>query len=260
MTLTNRNLSLYTKTDVALYQPENESVVKVSDSRHLKLQHSINPIHFWLKRGFDIIVSAILLVLCSPIFLVVAIAIKLDSKGSIFFVQERVGCRSLVINGKRVWEVKTFKMFKFRSMAQNADTTNHRKHIELYLAGESDTTETGETLIKAVMPITRIGKFIRAWSIDELPQLLNVFLGDMTLVGPRPVPTYEAEGYQEWHYERMAALPGITGLWQVKGRCLLSFDDQINLDISYARKQSLWFDLQILFMTIPAILKKVGAA
>lgn len=262
MSFTLKHKVFHPKPSIIFHQPQpiKEISVKVTHAKTIKFQQTTHPIQLWLKRAVDILVSSILLILTSPILLIVAIAIKLDSKGSIFFIHERVGCQSRIVNGKRVWDVKTFRMFKFRSMRQIDNSEAHRKHIELYISGQLDQNKDDQTTIKAKMPVTRVGKFIRAWSIDELPQLLNVLLGDMTLVGPRPVPAYEVDGYKEWHYERLAALPGITGLWQVKGRCLLSFDEQIKLDITYARNQSVLFDLQILLMTIPAVLKKVGAA
>lgn len=213
-----------------------------------------------LKRALDFTVALVLILLLLPTLLLIAIAVKLDSPGSIIFVQERAGCRRRRVNGQLSWEMVSFPMYKFRSMVKDADSSAHHKHIRDYIAGNGHSSSGTQPALKGDMRVTRVGKIIRAWSLDELPQLFNVLKGDMSLVGPRPVPLYEVAEYSEGHYERLTALPGITGLWQVKGRCLLSFDEQIALDVMYARQQSIWLDLQILALTLPAVLQKVGAA
>ena len=146
-------------------------------------------------------------------------------------------------------------------MVVDADPALHRAHIAAFVAGRTEVDKEGRPTIKVPDDprLTRVGRVLRRWSLDELPQLVNVLKGDMSLVGPRPVPDYEVGAYQEWHYGRLAATPGMTGLWQVKGRCELSFDEMIRLDLDYVRKQSLALDLKILVLTVPAMLSRRGA-
>ena len=180
-----------------------------------------------------------------------AILIRLDSPGSVFFIQNRISSRRRIVDGKEVWEVRVFPFFKFRSMQQNVDQKIHRTHISAYLSGELNAEEEIDTFkLKDDPRITKIGKFIRRTSIDELPQLFNVLRGEMSLVGPRPVPVYEYLGLDAWHTERLAALQGITGYWQIAGRGRVSFDEQIRMDIAYVRNQSFWLDIRILFLTV----------
>lgn len=186
------------------------------------------------------------LIFLFPFLLGVAVAIKIDSKGPILFRQKRVG-----LDGR------IFGMYKFRSMYQDADQSVHMAQINAYAEGKLD-AKNGVKLVDDPR-VTRVGKFIRAFSIDELPQLINVLKREMSLVGPRPVPVYEAEKYKLWHSERLRVLPGLTGLWQVSGRSIVSFDEQLRLDIRYIRKQSLWLDLKILLYTLPAVYTRRGA-
>ena len=190
--------------------------------------------------------------------LVVALLIRLDSRGPAIFVQKRVGARPRLENGRVRWETCTFKFYKFRSMTHRADDALHRNHIKAFIDGTLDTS-SGTFKLNNDPRITRIGAFLRRTSLDELPQLWNVIKGDMSLVGPRPVPTYEVEGYQPRHFERLHVMPGITGLWQVKGRSQVTFEDMINLDIEYVRTRSLWVDMKLLFLTVPAALWGRGA-
>lgn len=143
----------------------------------------------------------------------------------------------------------------------DADQALHQAHIHAYARGQIDATDPATTTFKLTNDprITRVGRILRRSSLDELPQLANVLKGEMSLVGPRPIPLYEFEDYQERHKQRFAALPGITGLWQVKGRCQVSFEEQIQMDIEYVRNQSLWLDFKILLLTIPAVLSGRGA-
>lgn len=218
--------------------------------------------YYYSKRVMDIILASLLLFLLLPLFVFISILIKLDSVGPIFFVHDRVGSRrrKLPFGGKG-WEIQRFPFYKFRSMKSDSDESLHKAHIEAYMNGELDTAdvEGAKVKIKNDPRITRVGNFLRRTSLDELPQLVNVLKGEMSLVGPRPVPVYEAEGYEEWHRARLAALPGITGYWQVKGRGNVSFEEMINLDLEYIRDASLWLDLKILFLTVPAILSGDGA-
>jgi lipopolysaccharide/colanic/teichoic acid biosynthesis glycosyltransferase len=152
-------------------------------------------------------------------------------------------------------------MYKFRSMVQNADSSVHEAYIQDFVKGRArpSAKSNGKFKLTNDARVTRIGCLLRKFSLDELPQLLNVLKGDMSLVGPRPVPPYEVACYGDGHHKRLAALPGITGYWQVKGRCQVSFEEMIRMDLEYIRNASLWFDFKILFLTIPAVLSRRGA-
>lgn len=194
-----------------------------------------------LKRAIDILFSALGLVLLSPLLLIVAVLVKLTAPGPIFYTQERVG-----LDGK------TFSIFKFRSMIVGAE--------ELISQIEDKSEVEGHLFkIKDDPRITPLGKFMRRYSLDELPQLLNVFLGQMSLVGPRPPLPREVVKYNAWQKKRLRVRPGITGPWQVSGRSHLPFDDMVRLDIYYIENWSLWFDLKILLRTIPVVLTGSGA-
>jgi len=200
-----------------------------------------------IKRLMDIVGSASALLFLSPIFLLVALLVKLSSEGPIFFKQERLGQFG-----------KTFTFLKFRSMHANNDHQIHQNFIRRVIKGEHDGRAEGGG--KAVFKmtndprITRVGRFIRRTSLDELPQFINVLIGEMSLVGPRPPIAYECEEYDIWHRRRVLEVqPGITGLWQVKGRSRVRFDDMVRLDLQYARTWSLWLDVQILLQTPRAL-------
>lgn len=203
--------------------------------------------HSIIKALLDYILTIPGILVISPLLLAVALAIAIDSRGPILFRQKRVG-----LDGR------IFDMYKFRSMYRDADQSVHMAQIKAYAEGKLDERE-GVKLVDDPR-ITRVGKIIRAMSIDELPQLINVLRREMSLVGPRPVPVYEAEKYKLWHSERLRVLPGLTGLWQVSGRSYVSFDEQLRLDIRYIRNQSLWLDLKILLYTFPTIISRHGAA
>lgn len=217
--------------------------------------------YFYSKRCLDVVLALLLLIILLPVMAVIAVLIKLDSRGPIFYVQERVGSRRHNWGGQTIWEIQNFQFYKFRSMVDNADPTPHQAYIRAFVEGHAERSKTSGLKFKLTDDprVTRVGRFIRKTSLDELPQLLNVLKGEMSLVGPRPVPTYEVAQYQQWHYERLAALPGITGLWQVKGRCQVTFEEMIQMDIDYVHQQSLWLDLKILGLTIPAVLSGRGA-
>ncbi len=194
-----------------------------------------------MKRAIDIAVSATALVVLAPLMGLIALAIKLDSRGPIFFRQTRIGKHG-----------EPFTMYKFRSMVEGAEEMlpDLLEHNEA----------TGPLFkIKNDPRRTRVGNIIRRTSLDELPQLYNVLRGEMSLVGPRPALPREVEAYQEWHKKRLEVVPGITGLWQVSGRSELTFEDMILLDIYYAENWSLWLDLSILLRTIPKVLLGEGA-
>lgn len=195
------------------------------------------------KRAVDIVLSLTLLVVLAPVFLVVGLLIKVDSRGPIFFVQQRVGQYG-----------KVFPMVKFRSMVPDAETKLSLIRGKLRNAGNDVLTKSKED-----PRVTRTGAFLRRWSIDELPQLLNVLVGHMSLVGPRPPLASEVNQYDGVAHRRLAAIPGITGLWQVSGRSDLSWEDSVRLDLEYVENWSPLVDVMILLRTIPAVLKRTGA-
>ncbi len=211
--------------------------------------------YLWAKRAMDITLSSIALVVLSPLLLAVAMAITLDSPGPAIFVHERVGY------DRRRRQIKTIKMHKFRSMVHNCDQSLHQQHIRNFVQGQN-VPERGSGLVKLTRDprITRVGRFIRKTSIDELPQLWDVLRGAMSLVGPRPVPPYEVAEYAPWHRRRLEVTPGITGLWQVEGRGQVGLDEMVRMDIEYVERRSLWFDIKILLKTIPVVLSGRGAA
>lgn len=210
------------------------------------ISHHTGNIRGWqagVKRAIDVVVSSLMLVLLSPVFILTAIAIKFSSPGPVFFGQTRVG-----LNKRR------FKMHKFRSMYPDAEA--RLKELEhLNVTG-------GPTMKIPNDPrITPIGRWIRKLSIDELPQLVNVLMGDMSLVGPRPLPVRDYEGFNEdWQRRRFSVRPGITCIWQVAGRSSITFDRWMQLDLEYIDKWSLMLDIEILLKTIPAVLRGTGAA
>jgi exopolysaccharide biosynthesis polyprenyl glycosylphosphotransferase len=195
------------------------------------------------KRCVDIVGSCIALVCAVPLFAAIAVAIRLDSPGPVFFSQERVG-----LGGRR------FRMLKFRTMRDGAaaekDALRH-----LSLSGDRRVFK-----IENDPRVSRVGGFLRRWSLDELPQFMNVIRGSMSLVGPRPVPEEDFIDYEEHHFRRLGAKPGITGLWQVNGRSAVSsFDEWVRLDTEYIDRWSLWMDIKILASTIPAVIRRTGA-
>lgn len=216
--------------------------------------------HQFCMRVLDLTVTILGLLVLWPLFLILALLIKLDSAGPVLFVQERVGSRFRIENGQPIWEVCNFKMYKFRSMRNKADQSLHQEHIKAFARGELQAGQNANPFKLANDPrITRIGRILRKTSLDELPQLINIIKGDMSLVGPRPVPPYEVAEYQEHHYERLAARPGLTGLWQLNGRSRVTFEEMIQMDIEYVRRQSVVEYLRILILTIPSVLFGSGA-
>ncbi len=203
-----------------------------------------------IKRAIDIIGSALLLILTLPLFVVIAIAVKVTSKGPVFFQQQRVGQHG-----------RYFTFLKFRSMRDRNDHSVHRQYVTQLIAGNAERIAqngSGEGVYKLTNDsrITPLGRFLRKTSLDELPQLLNVLRGEMSLVGPRPPIPYEVAAYQTWHRRRVLQVkPGITGLWQVTGRSRVSFDEMVRLDLQYANFWSLLLDFKILMRTPAAVIK-----
>jgi lipopolysaccharide/colanic/teichoic acid biosynthesis glycosyltransferase len=207
-----------------------------------------------IKRAMDIVGSALMLSLCAPIFLIIALAIKASSKGPVLFRQQRVGQYG-----------QHFTFLKFRSMHVNNDSSIHEEFIRKLIANEArkqPSNGNGEGVYKLTNDkrITRVGKFLRRTSLDELPQFLNVLKGEMSLVGPRPPIPYELAAYQTWHRRRVLEVkPGITGLWQVTGRSRVNFDEMVRLDLRYATSWSPSLDFTILMRTPLAVIKGEGA-
>ena len=207
---------------------------------HIK-SASLHGTDYFLKRAFDVAISLVVLTGLFIPLLIVSLLIRIDTPGPIFFTQDRMGLRGC-----------NFKLFKFRTMVVDADL-----HIEK-LKHLSD--RTGPVFkMKNDPRITNVGRWLRASSIDEIPQIINVLKGDMSLVGPRPQVLWEAAHYDDLAKKRLRVMPGITGLWQVSGRAALSYEEMINLDIYYLENWSLGLDLKILLRTLPAIFAREGA-
>ena len=208
------------------------------------------------KRFIDFFGSFIAIAFFSPLFLVIAALIKLTSKGPVFFKQERIGLFG-----------KSFIFLKFRSMHTDNDSTIHKEFVTNLIRGEQNqakckesASQEGTYKITRDPRVTQVGRFIRKTSLDELPQFLNVLIGDMSLVGPRPPIPYECAEYDIWHRGRVLEMkPGITGLWQVKGRSATTFDEMVRMDIKYVQEWSLWLDLKILLQTPWVVFTGKGA-
>jgi exopolysaccharide biosynthesis polyprenyl glycosylphosphotransferase len=206
-----------------------------------------------VKRAIDVVGSAVLLLILAPVLPLIALAIKLTSKGPVIFKQERLGQF-----GAR------FNCLKFRTMYMDNDPRIHREFVRSFIAGaRMSQQKDGEPVVYKITNdprITPVGRFLRKMSFDELPQFWNVLRGEMSLVGPRPPLPYEFEVYDFWHRRRVLEVkPGVTGLWQVSGRSRTCFDDMVRLDLQYSQRWSLWLDLKILFATPRAVLTGNGA-
>lgn len=198
-------------------------------------------VYKFLKRFFDIVLSGMALLCLSPVFLITAIAIKIEDGGPAFFTQLRAGK-----------DMKPFKMYKFRSMYVNAD----EKLKELL----KDNEQTGHAFkIKNDPRITKVGKFIRKTSIDELPQLINIIMGDMSIVGPRPILPFQMEECNDYEKQRLIVQPGLTCYWQIGGRANIKWDEWVELDLNYIEDMSLWTDLKMIVKTVPAVFDSEGA-
>ncbi|NLD71910.1 MAG: sugar transferase [Chloroflexi bacterium] len=214
--------------------------------------------YYVAKRTFDLLVAAVGLIVFSPIMLLVALAIVIDSRGTIIFSQERMGY------SWRTGTLRPFMFLKFRSMFEDADSSVHQEYVRSWINGNNGNgSSNGHDKVgdlRRDKRVTRVGRVIRRTSLDEIPQLINVLRGEMSLVGPRPVPVYEVEEYEPRHMARLLATPGITGAWQVAMRGHGSVDDMTRLDVEYIQHQSMTLDLRILWQTIPAWISGRGAA
>jgi len=236
------------------FLPQKTSVEQIGILPMVRLfREPLSDAERFVKRLFDIVISAVLLIVLSPVWLLISLFIKLDSRGEILFEQERIG-----MDGRR------FLCYKFRTMRSDAGEELHReayrKNINGLIeanAGNDEKPVFGK--VKDDPRVTRIGKFLRRTSLDELPQFLNVLKGEMSVVGARPPIPYEVEEYDIWHRKRLDMKPGITGLWQVSGRNRLTFEEMVKIDLYYIENWSLWLDLKIILLTLPAILRGDGA-
>ncbi len=204
------------------------------------------------KRLLDIIFTLLIFVPLCVIIAIVALCIRLDSEGPVFFRQKRIGRNGV-----------EFDMLKFRSMYVNSDDSLHRKAIAKYINGEKliDSTTSDLSYKQVDDPrVTRVGRFLRKTSIDELPQFFNVLRGEMALVGPRPPLPYEVENYNLYHKMRLSGKPGLTGPWQVYGRSRVSFETMVEMDIAYLQRQTLREDLKLIALTVPVMIERRGGA
>jgi lipopolysaccharide/colanic/teichoic acid biosynthesis glycosyltransferase len=240
--------------------------------------------YYFAKRAFDFLSALILLILLSPLLILISFVILIYSPGPVFFIQERVGAKRKIRNGQLYWENVNFRCYKFRTMRLNTDPSIHQAYIKALIENDekqmqavqkaatrprgsvnqdrSTATQNAPTIPRKLVDDKRViapGKILRKLSLDELPQLFNVLLGDMSLIGPRPAIPYEVEMYKPWHKLRLQAQPGISGLQQVTARCTADFDEQVKLDIAYIKHQSFWLDLKIAFKTPLAIVSTRGA-
>lgn len=206
-----------------------------------------------LKRVLDLVAASLGLVIAAPLAAIIALVIKLTSPGPVLFRQTRIGK-----------DGKEFTFYKFRSMRVDCDDASHRQYMKLFIEGQEKELEkfqSGKKLYKMTCDarVTWIGRLLRRTSLDELPQLLNVFKGDMSMVGPRPHIPYEVDLYKDWHRRRLKGLPGITGWWQIHGRSRVTFDESVKMDIWYLERQSLVLDIRIMLRTVTKSIVGRGA-
>jgi lipopolysaccharide/colanic/teichoic acid biosynthesis glycosyltransferase len=225
----------------------------------------LSPIYRVVKRALDIIISSAALLALSPILLLSALLIKLESPGPVIYSQKRLGLNTESEPGSGSRKLREFNFYKLRTMVVEAKPDLHLAYVDAYI--RNDKTELAniqgqDSSSRKLLNdprVTRVGKFLRRSSLDEVPQLWNVIKGDMSLVGPRPALAYEVEMYQPWHRKRLAAKPGVTGLWQVTSRSSAEFDEMVRMDLWYLEHQSLRLDLEILLKTPKAVFSLSGA-
>jgi exopolysaccharide biosynthesis polyprenyl glycosylphosphotransferase len=212
---------------------------------------NIEGLNYLIKRAFDVVSASLILIAAAPVIALSALAILIFDGRPIFFRQQRIGVQG-----------RLFEMLKLRTMKPHAADAAHRQYVQNWISnGRAASVDTGDGEVFKLANdsrVTGVGRILRRFSIDEFPQLINVVRGDMSLIGPRPALPYELEHYQDWHRRRLEGMPGITGLWQVSGRNQISFDEMVKLDVQYLEDWSLSTDLQILFRTIPVLLRGEG--
>ena len=211
---------------------------------------NLEGLNFAIKRTFDLVTSSLLLVFISPVLALTALAVRIFDGSPVLFRQTRVGIRG-----------KHFEMLKFRTMRVASSDEAHRQYVQEWIRKDgAATTSNGSNVYKLPSDkrITALGRILRRFSLDELPQIINVVRGDMSLIGPRPALPYETELYETWHHRRLEVVPGITGLWQISGRNHLSFDEMVRLDVQYMENWSFASDLRILARTVPVLFKGEG--
>lgn len=221
--------------------------------------------YYVIKRVMDFLIALFLIILLFPLMLLIALVIYVYSPGPILFVQERVGAMRQRKGLHTKWVRKDFHFYKFRTMKLDADPSIHRAYVKALIENnekQMSAIQGREVTTRKLVNDPRViapGKFLRKYSLDELPQLFNVLCGDMSMVGPRPAIPYEMEFFKSYHLQRLEAQPGITGLQQITNRASASFDQQIQKDIEYIKNQSLWLDLLIMLKTPLAIISTRGA-
>ena len=234
--------------------PQKTSVEQIGVLPMVKLfREPLSDVERFVKRLFDLLIAAAALLVLSPLWLIVSLIIKFDSQGAVLFKQERVG-----MDGRK------FLCYKFRTMRSDADETIHREAYRQNIRGKTEANAGDDEKpvfgkVKNDSRVTRAGAFLRRASLDELPQLLNVLKSEMSVVGPRPPIPYEVVEYEFRHRQRLDMKPGITGLWQVSGRNRLTFEEMVQIDLFYIENWSLWLDLKIILLTLPAVLRGDGA-
>ncbi|MBZ0277157.1 MAG: sugar transferase, partial [Anaerolineae bacterium] len=229
----------------------------------LKYEVKEDVVYGSLKRLLDILIGVAVVLVTWPLLLLIAITIRLDSPGPVIFTQLRVGKRVPVITPTGT-ELRTtsFKVYKFRTMhnRQKENDAIHQQWVKDWKNGKFKSDNPDKVVKPTQDPrVTRFGRLLRATSLDELPQVLNILKGDMSVVGPRPVPVYEVKEYSEWHYRRLDVVPGLTGWWQIHLRGRGTIEQMVELDVEYIQRRSLWFDIKIILMTVPAVLSQRGA-
>jgi len=225
--------------------------MKASKPFLLTLRHAgVESYYLPLKRILDLLIALVCIVLFGPLMLLIMAGIRISSPGPIYYRQTRIGK-----NGK------PFSILKFRSMQVKNDPDLHRAYVQKLIHENIQPGAPGRSNLKMLGDprITGLGKYLRKFSLDELPQFFNVLRGEMSMVGPRPPLLYEYEVYGEWHKQRLMVRPGITGLWQVMARNTVSFDDMVRIDMEYIQSMNLWLDLKIMFLTPIVMIRGKGA-
>jgi lipopolysaccharide/colanic/teichoic acid biosynthesis glycosyltransferase len=221
--------------------------------------------YYLLKRILDLVLTISALIILAPVIVLIALLVRLDSPGPAIFRQARMGVKRRSHKGKSAWEPAEFACNKFRTMVYNADSSLHKEYIKAFINYKPQTMAVMQGEDKSILKlvndprVTRLGRILRKTSLDELPQLWNVLTGEMSLVGPRPAILYELEDYEPWHFQRLQATPGLSGLWQVTARSSVEFDEMVKLDIEYIKHQSIWLDIKIILKTPIIVLSGTGA-